>query len=121
MKFSIPVKPLSVNKAYRGRRFKTKDYIDFESDVGKTIGQCQDELPSGELFVIYTFHIKNYGRSDTANMEKVLSDTLKKLGYFRDDSDIKSIYMVKERTKQDERIDVEIHPFEMSTCMNLHA
>ena len=31
--YSINIKPLSVNQAYRGRRFKTKDYVSFEKEM----------------------------------------------------------------------------------------
>lgn len=28
----VPVKPTSINKAFKGRKFKTKDYLTFEKD-----------------------------------------------------------------------------------------
>lgn len=117
MKFSIPVKPLSVNAAYRGRRFKSKDYEQFEEDVSLVLGRAKQNH-TGELFVKYTFYIKNYSRSDTANFEKVLSDTLTKLGYFADDNDIKGIFMVKEKVDKEEHIMVEIVPYDqLSTVL----
>lgn len=110
MKFSIPVSPVSVNKLYRGRRFKTEDYENFEDEVYYAIGKSKQKN-AGELFVRYTFYIKNYSRADTANLEKGLSDILSKLGYFENDNDIKMILMVKEKTNDKEYIEVEILPY----------
>ena len=37
MKIVIPIKPLSINAAFQGRRFKTKLYKDFEDDFDNRI------------------------------------------------------------------------------------
>lgn len=111
MKFSIPVSPISINKAYRGgRRFKTKDYELFEKHVGMTARQSK-EKNIGELFVKYTFHVKNYSRADVGNMEKCLSDVLSKLGYFENDNDIKGFLLIKEKALAEEYIEIEILPY----------
>ena len=106
---TIPVAPLSVNKAYRGRRFSTSEHKQLQKDVSALIGQWKVPL-KGELAVVYVFYVKNYSRSDVGNMEKTITDILCKLGYIQNDNDIKSLYLIKEKVSdsKNEKIEVQI-------------
>lgn len=112
-KILLQVPPLSINKAFQGRRFKSDLYTQFEKDVTKILVPCSDPVDKTEMFVHYVYHIKNYGMTDTANMEKVLTDMLVKRGYLLDDRYIRAIYQRKERLQpgEDEWIDIIIEPY----------
>ncbi len=112
MKFTIPVKPLSVNQAWKGRKFKTMDHKIYERDVAYFLPHDIETL-KGELEVKYTFYLKNYKMSDAANFEKILSDILVSNRIMEDDRYIKRIICQKEPVtrSEDERIDIEIRPF----------
>ena len=101
----IPIKPLSVNEAWAGRRFKSKKYKQYEKDIDFLIRNQSEE--HGEFNVIYTFFIKNYGRTDIDNLIKPLQDILVKKGYIEDDRKIVSMTVRKIKSK-DEKIIVEI-------------
>ena len=66
MKLTIPVKSLSVNKAFQGRRFKSKDYVDFCRDVCRTLPRAK-KIIKGECKVVYTFYESNYIMVDVDN------------------------------------------------------
>ncbi len=112
MQIKIPISPLSVNKAWQGRRFKTKEYKDYEKNV---LCLLPRERPlEGELFVRYVFYIKNYKMSDIDNFIKPLQDILVKGKIIEDDRFIKSILIIKEQVKdkKDEKIVLDIVPYD---------
>ena len=111
MKIKLDVNPLSVNKAWQGRRFKSPDYKQFEKDVMRMLPISEEVKNKEEVFVHYVFHINNYGSADTSNMEKTLTDMLVKRGYLLDDRYIRAIYQRKERVEGMEWIDIHIEPY----------
>ena len=106
MKFKIPIKPLTVNKVWQGRRFKTKDYKQYEKDISTVLrrGRCF----SGQLAVDIGFYIRHYAISDVDNFVKPLLDILTKLDYWVDDRQIKKLTIEKFKSKE-EYIEVEIN------------
>jgi len=92
----INTKPLSVNKCWMGRRFKTKDYKDFEKTMFSLL-PARIEIPEGklEMHVIFGFGSK---ASDVDNPIKPLQDILQKKYLFND----KKIYRLLL-----EKVDVE--------------
>ena len=82
LEFTIKVKPLSVNKAFQGRRFKTREYKDYET-------LCLYSLPSGvtipddKIQIHYTFGMSNK-LSDVDNPAKLFQDILQKKYKFND-------------------------------------
>lgn len=113
MQFTLKVSPLSVNQAWRGRRFKTQEYKLFEVDVCNVLPLNKDKPLEGELIVEYIYHIHNYGNTDTGNLEKTLSDMLVKRKYIKDDRYIKRLIQQKERASsvQEEYISILISNF----------
>lgn len=113
MKIKLEVNPLSVNKAFQGRRFKTPLYKSFENDVCRMLPVCSTQAIKEEVFVHYVYHIKNYYRADTFNLEKTLSDMLVKRGYILDDRYIRAGYQRKEKTLEGESewIEISIVPY----------
>lgn len=110
MKIKIPIKPLSINDAHKGRHFKTKQFLKYEIDVCKLLPFCKKKLKDGEYFIKYVFYIKNYNLSDTGNFEKLITDLLVKRGYLKDDRYIKGLYLEKQKVMdiKDEKIVLDI-------------
>lgn len=121
MKFTLEISPLSNNKAWQGRHIKTDDYRKFEKDIYRILRINTGELSKKEMFVHYVYHLKNYGNSDTANMEKTLTDMLVKMSYLMDDRYIKAIYQRKERLQEGEEneyIDIIIEDWDGQDTQN---
>ena len=76
------VKPLSVNKAYRGRRYKTSDYVRYIRDLKKVLPSMN--VPSeGRLSLCVRVYYSNKG-NDIDNALKPFIDVLQKFYYFND-------------------------------------
>ena len=91
----IPIHPLSVNKAWQGRRFKTNDYKRYEREA--LIRFPRLPMMTGVVEVWYKFGLmkKSYAISDVGNLEKCLSDILVKKGYIEDDRKIAVLHLQK--------------------------
>ena len=72
----IPLKPLSVNQAYQGRRYRTRAYKAFISDALILLNHLKPEKPRGEsLMAHYRWGVSSR-QSDTDNPTKTFQDTL---------------------------------------------
>lgn len=77
----VVIKPLSVNRVWQGRRFKTKDYKEYEEIL---LAKLPDiEIPIGRLVAEYEFGLSNV-LSDWDNPVKPLQDILQKRYNFND-------------------------------------
>jgi Holliday junction resolvase RusA-like endonuclease len=75
----IQIKPLSVNKAWKGRRYKTDDYKQCEHDVMWLLPKIKIPEPPFEIRFKFGFSSKS---SDWDNPVKPLQDILsKKYGF----------------------------------------
>lgn len=104
----LQIKPLSVNSAWQGRRFKTKAYQKFEQDLMFILPSNRYSFSvNARLRVIYRFGFSN-ALSDLANPEKLITDILvKKYGF--DDRQIYEMQLYKFVVKKGlEFIDFEI-------------
>ncbi len=100
----LPMRPLSVNAAYRGgRRFKSKQYVQFEKDVRKLI-PAEKKPMLGDLSVTIEAYLKNDKSSDIDNCSKVVCDVLTKLGYWKDDKQIQEIHLYKYSSKNERTV-----------------
>lgn len=77
----IDIKPLSVNIAFQGRRFKTTAYKQFERDVLFMLPKIK--IPEGKLQIELEFGFSSSG-SDLDNPEKIIIDVLSKKYGFND-------------------------------------
>ena len=103
-KQTIKIKPLSVNKAWQGRRFKTKAYKSFESEM---LLKLKPVKISGVDTVKFVFGVSSR-LSDIDNPLKLTLDCLCKK-YDFDDRDIYRLEVTKEIVaKGDEFIEIEI-------------
>ncbi len=105
----IIIKPLTVNKAWQGRRFKTKDYKIYEEEFLYLLKGC--EKISGFVEVNYKLYLKYYSTSDVGNFEKLLTDIIVKAGMIDDDRFIKKMVLEKFKSDRD-YIEIEINKYE---------
>lgn len=96
--YTIAIKPLSVNEAWKGRRFKTDDYKMYEQILMYKLPAM--EVPDGKLRIDYEFWFSNK-LSDLDNPIKQFQDILTKRYKFKD-SDIYEISVVKKIVQKGE-------------------
>ena len=109
MKKTLPVKPLSINKCWKGRRFKTNDYKDYEQELLYLLKNS--EKVSGFVNVNYKIYLINFLKSDVGNIEKPLTDIIVKSGIIDDDRFILKLTLEKFKSETD-KIEIEIMPVE---------
>lgn len=116
MLYSITIAPMSVNKCWQGRRFKTPEYKAWRTQFAYTINGVQKI--EGFVEVWLTFYIQNFALSDTGNMEKATMDALVEAGCMDDDRFVvvEHLKKVKVSTEAEERIEVRIEPYDEFTC-----
>ena len=95
MTIQLHIKPLSVNEAWQGKRFKTKKYKAYEKEVLLMLPSY--EIPEGELEVRFEFGISK--NSDVDNCCKSLLDILQKR-YSFNDSRVMRIELIKKVVKK---------------------
>jgi len=105
----IHIKPLSTNKLFRGRRFRTPEYDVYELLIRQAITKWKPEIYDQMTFVIRVgLSNKN---ADLDNCIKAFVDILQKK-YLFNDSRVYRIEAQKEIVKKGaEYIDIEILPF----------
>ena len=77
----VNIKPLSVNDAWQGRRFKTDLYKQYEHDLAFLLPRLK--LPPPPYYIRYIFGVSN-AASDFDNPVKPLTDILQKKYGFND-------------------------------------
>ena len=82
----IPLKPVSINAAFQGRRFKTKECVKFCEDF--MLVMPRKEMVEGVVEVEYHFYMVNHKMVDYDNVIKVTQDMLVKKKYIEDDRKI---------------------------------
>lgn len=97
MKVNIPLKPLSVNIAWKGRRFKSDAYR-YWTDEGLLLLKNQKELSSEQLQLNVEFGFSSKG-SDIDNPIKPLLDLITKK-YGINDNRFYKLYVKKKIVKK---------------------
>ena len=94
----LNIKPLSVNDAWKGRRFKTDRYKKFQNDVCMLLGPM--EIPEGEMILYLEWGFSSKG-SDVDNPIKPFTDCLQnKYGF--NDNRIIEMHVKKVKVKKGE-------------------
>lgn len=108
----LDLKPLSLNNAYRGRRFKTAELSRFHDDVARLLPRdpMWPTTADGKLAVRYRFGVSSKN-SDVDNLVKVFQDALAEC-YGFNDKRIYEFHVTKvDVPKGHEFIEFEIRPF----------
>ena len=88
----IKIKPLSTNKAWMGRRFKSSAYKAYEEQMGYLL-PAHYPIPEGDLKINIEAGFSNK-QSDLDNVCKQLIDILQKV-YLFNDNRIQEIHLYK--------------------------
>lgn len=97
----INLKPISVNKAWQGRRFKSKEYKGFEQDFLLELSKMDIQKTEGEYGMTLHFHMKNALASDLSNFIKTTEDIIVKAGLVDDDRFCKQMVVRKYKSPED--------------------
>jgi len=92
----ILIKPLSVNKCWQGKRFKTKDYKDYEQELWYLLPN--ENVPQGKLELNIKVGLSNKN-ADVDNIAKPFIDILQKK-YLFNDKMIYKLIIEKENVKK---------------------
>ena len=74
------IKPISINKCFQGRRFKTPEYKQYERDLHLLGGHFK--AIRGDVEVIIEWYLKNDKMTDIDNPVKPILDFLTKAGAY---------------------------------------
>lgn len=102
---TLKIKPLTVNQAWQGRRFKTDVYKKYERDMLMMLPKIK--LPEQPYEVHYHFGFSSAG-SDLDNPVKPLQDILQKKYGFNDNRIDKMIITREKVKKGDEFVSFDI-------------
>ena len=105
MKEYIPIKPISVNICWQGRRFKTPKYDAFIKEMLYTMPKR--EMLKGSVEIKVWLHLKSITRSDIDNFLKPIVDCVVRKGWIEDDRYIQHLE-VKKIKSEVEAIGIEI-------------
>ena len=102
----VEIKPMSVNRAWKGRRFKTEEYKQYEkSSLFLLPRKCV--IPEGNLQLYLLFGVSNRG-FDNDNSIKQFTDILQKKYHFNDNRIFRTIADKEIVKKGEEYIKFEI-------------
>jgi len=87
----VNIKPLSINKAFQGRRFKTKDYNQYEKSCLLMMPRLR--FPQGKVALHIRYGFSNKA-SDVDNPTKLVLDIMQKKYEFND-KDVYEIHLYK--------------------------
>ena len=102
----LDIKPLSVNKAWQGKRFKTSKYNKYIKDVFFLLPNNL-KVPDGFLFLSLEFGFSS-SASDFDNPVKCFVDCLQKKYLFNDKMIKKCLISVEKTKKGDEYIKFDL-------------
>lgn len=108
--FSVDIPPISINRCWQGRRFKTKEYKEWRESAYYTILPKDNYHwhPEALFTVKYTFHVKNFFKIDVDNMIKPIQDSLVEIGILPDDRLVTKIEAEKIKCEKGEKESIDI-------------
>lgn len=95
----INIKPLSINNAWRGRKFKTKEY---DSYIQELLYLLPKKLKINPQELHFIFHLKSttYHKADLDNFLKPVLDIMVKKGLIEDDRYVNKITLEKKESDE---------------------
>ena len=95
----IQLKPITVNRCWQGRRFKTKQYVKWRDDFGLLLKD--KKTIEGNISVTLELYIKHDKTTDCDNTIKPILDALKENGVIKDDRFITEIHAYKYHSEKE--------------------
>jgi Holliday junction resolvase RusA-like endonuclease len=105
----VNIKPLSVNQAWKGKRYKTEKYKNYETTLMYVLPK-DVFIPSGEINLTLIFG-QSSPLADFDNPVKLFVDCLQKKYGFNDRKIKRCVIEVKKVKKGEEFIDFEMVPY----------
>lgn len=112
MKIVLHLKPLSVNKAYQGRRFSTPEKKSYDAALALLLPRKKLEV--AYYRITYRFFLTQFALTDQQNLLKILTDGLVRHGIIRDDRYVIEEHIYKRPSTAD-RIELEIEESYLET------
>jgi Holliday junction resolvase RusA-like endonuclease len=109
MMLTIPIKPLSVNEAWQGKRYKTAKYKRYCQDIHMILPK-NIELPDGKFGIRVHFYFSN-AASDWDNPIKTTQDAICSYYGLNDSNMYLGIVEKFLCNKGEEKIEFEIFPY----------
>lgn len=107
---TLNISPISINRCWQGRRFKTKEYSEWREDVlNLFLPYKKIKWPDKCFFhLTLVFYIKNFLKSDIDNMIKPTQDAIVEARVIPDDRMIKklTVQKIQVETKEEEKIGI---------------
>lgn len=91
----VNIKPLSINRAWQGRKYRTKEYKAYQEEMHYLLPN--KEMIKGKIAVFLTFYLKNPTQCDVDNFIKPILDIFKNKGYIEDDRNVYFVQATKEK------------------------
>ncbi len=108
MKIELQTKILSVNNAWQGRKFKTKEAKEYDERLGWLLLPYKKHKINAKYYEIhYVFYLKYFATTDYDNPIKPLQDCLVRAGLISDDRKIVRARIEKYPASED-RAEIEI-------------
>ena len=105
MKATIPLKPLSLNNCYRGRRFSTRQKKQYDRDLQILLPKVRVD---GPLYTVtFRFFLQRPFAGDLDNLCKNLLDNIVDRGIITSDKKVVEIHLYKYRASKDS-IEVQV-------------
>ena len=101
----VKIKPLTANRAWGGRKYKTSDYKAYERDLSLLLPNI--DVPTGKLEVHYIFGLSNKN-NDYDNCIKQFQDIISKKYDFNDNKIYRAVIEKVDVKKGCEYIEFEI-------------
>lgn len=95
----VKLKPITVSKAWQGKRFKTKAYKDWQRDFCLLVGK--QKPITGQLALTLEIYIKNEKMMDIDNTFKAIQDSMKLANMIEDDRFIYEIHAYKYHSEEE--------------------
>jgi|TARA_Y100000296_G_scaffold86818_1_gene128000 Holliday junction resolvase RusA-like endonuclease len=101
----VPIRPITINQAWCGRKFKTPRYKKWREEMGWLVkGKGKVKWCNIEL----EFHIKHFATTDVDNLIKPVLDALEEGGVIENDKYVVSVKATKYKSSN-ERIIISLH------------
>ncbi len=100
----VNIKPLSINGAWKGRKFKTKEYDNYIEELLYLLPKKININPE-ELHIIFHLKASTYHKADLDNFIKPVLDILVKKEIIEDDRFINKLILEK---KESDEYQIEI-------------
>lgn len=96
---TIEIPPFSINMAYRGRRFATKEFKQWQREG--LLLMARKNTIKGDVSMHIDFRVKHPKMKDLDNLVKTAIDLTVKKGWIKDDRQVQYLQVCKLKSRQE--------------------